>query len=647
METTMDFSATARAVDYALTFGPIEPRDYQLEAHFRTLEHVKDPKHGTEPAFVNASVGAGKTINIGMLAKHVSEKGGKVLVLARQGELIEQNAEDAWLMECKNSTFSASLGTSKKAPHFPVVMGTEGTVCRALDTRLADSVFDLLLIDECHMVDWEDVTSLTPTSQYAKIIHEMKRRNPKLRIIGYSGSVFRGTDPILGEFWKKELINIGTDYLCDRGFLVPQTFGFGHDDVGYGLEGFDPLSEEGTNDFTATQLKEMEKQILENPTATQKIMREVIERTKDRNGVLITCAGKKHCEEAARALPEGSFGIVTDSTKKAERRKILADAKVGKIKYVLQVGCLTTGVNVPPWDTIVILRRIGSLTLLIQLIGRGLRLLKEMHERELGMKKTDCLILDYSETMASMGELYHHPILEQADIEEAKQKKKPLVECPTCGTMNSSTARRCIGKKTHPFFTSLKYASPYLINQWLHDRKWRPLRKKDLLPQWVPDDRCENFYKSRVCEHCNCLNDTTARTCRQCKEFLIDPNEALNKNAYRDSDFIRVLSMGMVLTRDRKKIVVKYRLENGEKATEFFTLVGGQKFQYKLWKEFVDQHVFNGDLKANILKLYLPEQIMNFQAAFVAPKFITHRKNDGGYDIIRHKRFTEFDNVPA
>lgn len=639
---TLDLSATARAVDYALTFGPIDPRDYQWEAHHRSIEHFRDRNSGTEPAYIDASVGAGKTINIGMLAKHISSKGGTVLVLARQGELIEQNSDDAWLMDCKNSTFSASLGT--KSTHFPVVMGTEGTVCRALFKQLLDFKPDAVLIDECHMVDWEDCLEEEPESQYGKILKVMKERNPRLRVIGYTGSPFRGTEPIRGPFWKKELISIGTDYLCDRGFLVPQTFGFGHDDVGYDLSDYEPLSEDGTNDFTAAQLKKMEEQILSNPTATHKIMREVIERTKDRNGVLITCAGKKHCLEAAQALPEGSFGIVTDSTKKSERRQILSDAKKGKIKYVLQVGCLTTGVNVPPWDTIVILRRIGSLTLLIQLIGRGLRLLKDEHE-SLGMKKSDCLILDYSDTMHSMGELYYNPILEEAQLEEAKQKKKALIKCDLCGTMNSATARRCMGPKINAHFINFRTCSSHYISQWLHDQKWRKWTSRDLLPPWVPDSRCENFYQSKECHHCGEMNDTAARTCRRCKKFLINPNDKLNNNAYRDSDFVRVTKMFVGISRDQKKIIVTYYLENGEKAKELFTLVNGQKFHYTLWKTFVHTHVLSPDLRAKILKLHLPVQIMNFQAAFVPPMYITHRKNDKGWDIIRHKRFTEFDNA--
>ena len=72
--------------------------EYQEPAHIATVEHCRA---SSDPAFHNISVGGGKTINIAVMCKHVTEKGGKVLVLARQGELIEQNANDAWAIGVK------------------------------------------------------------------------------------------------------------------------------------------------------------------------------------------------------------------------------------------------------------------------------------------------------------------------------------------------------------------------------------------------------------------------------------------------------------------------------------------------------------------------------------------------------------------
>jgi superfamily II DNA or RNA helicase len=219
-----------------------------------------------------------------------------------------------------------------------------------------------LVIDECHEVafDQED-------SQYMKIIAELLRRQPKLRIIGLTGSPYRGVKDILAEFWKQCVYRVRTPYLVDRGFLVPTIFGFGHDDVQYDLSEFKIADEDDHADYTAEELLAMQRKITADQTVTQRIMAEVIELTKHRNCVMITGAGKKHLEQIAECLPPDSWVIITDSTGNKERRLGLKQAYDGKKKYLLQIGCLTTGIDIPLIDTSVIMRKIGSLTLLVQL----------------------------------------------------------------------------------------------------------------------------------------------------------------------------------------------------------------------------------------------------------------------------------------
>ena len=67
-------------------FKQIELRpEYQQPIHDVTIAHCKE---SSEPAFIHASVGSGKTLSIGAMAAHVSGLGGRVLVIARTGEHI-------------------------------------------------------------------------------------------------------------------------------------------------------------------------------------------------------------------------------------------------------------------------------------------------------------------------------------------------------------------------------------------------------------------------------------------------------------------------------------------------------------------------------------------------------------------------------
>ena len=106
-------------------------RPYQVEAHEATAAAIRKYEG---PFFLNMSVGAGKTLSIAAVCKRFNELGMTVLVLARQGELVEQDSNDCWLVGCANSVFSASL--NRKSLRHPVVFGTEGTVARALESEM-------------------------------------------------------------------------------------------------------------------------------------------------------------------------------------------------------------------------------------------------------------------------------------------------------------------------------------------------------------------------------------------------------------------------------------------------------------------------------------------------------------------------------
>lgn len=614
--------------------GEIEPRPYQWLVYEKTAEVIRKFGKQPKPSYVTASVGAGKTIMIAMIARRFQDMGWEGLVIARQGEIIEQDAEELWNLSVKNSLFSASLG--RKAYAYPLIAGTEGTIINGLFDKTADdgtvtksllSDFSprYILVDECHQVNWQDIISEQQETQYGVIMNELNRRckakyGHEVIVIGYTGSPFRGVESIKGAYWKHEIVNISTKYLVDLGFLVPTIFG-GQDieDLQYDLHEFASSDVDGVQDFTDSQLKEMQEEILKQGTLTQKIMLKVMELTRDRLGVLITCAGKKHCKEAAKYLPEGSYSIVTEDMGQKARRKALKDAATGRKKYTLQIGCLTTGVNIPYWDTSVILRKIMSLTLLTQLLGRPMRLLKP-EQVAAGLVKENHLCLDFTGTMFELGGLYEDPILEEAEAQRAKRSGEQ-VPCPKCQTMNSPYARRCIGKDS----TS-------------------------------PDGRCEEFFSFIRCgfdkhgirifdDGCGTKNDPTARYCRQCDHVLRDPNAALNERAYTDNEWTDVKDFKIELTKDEKGVVYRYFItkENGKDgwANEVFYPFGRQekylKNQFKI--KGLLNHVSDRNLIDNLMNCHNAKEFMAFTGLIRAPKRITHRFNNKGRDIIHRKDF--------
>ncbi len=684
--------------------APYSPYSYQLAVYAVAAEEIRRYSH---PFVIKAAVSAGKTTIISMLATTIQNLNMPAMVLSRQGEIVEQDSAEMWAFGVRNSVFSAGLGM--KSVKNNIISGSEKTVFNALFKELEFFAPLVLLIDECQHVDNDDlisseravmnkevrradlaekypfVTEFVETDdpevvrisyigetyddmiaagrkQYTIIIRVLQSRclsthKRNMRIIGLTGTDYRGVQPIINEdlktpgFWRKAVCDISTEFLVKFGAVVPTKFG-DTGDLHYDLSKFRSEGLEGDVEFSAEKLRQMQSAIHDQASTTQEIMHDVYQRTLNRNAVLVTCAGKKHCEEAAAALPPGTtFCIITDSTGAKQRREYLEAIARGEIKFTFQIGCLTTGINIPMWDTNVILRKIGSLTLLVQLIGRTMRNPKQWMI-DAGIIKLDALVLDYSETMQELGELYFNPVLDQYQYQIACSKKE-FKTCPVCvhdykkRGLNGEHARRCITEHaTNPARLLPYSAAPkgYML---------RPARKGRYI---YPTERCEHFFKFRTCERqvdgsgrvvnegCGTKNDITARNCRQCGGTLIDPNEHLSNKHYTENDYFDVIHFTIKPTANQNSILFEYLLQDPTdgrsfKASEMFSPASDNAICRKLWRKACREHIPNPELANSIGGISNALKIMSFVQHFTSPVRTTHRKPKGKKDILHKKVF--------
>lgn len=669
--------------------APYTPYTYQA-AVFRLMQ--ENIRHYRYPFVVKASVSAGKTTIISMVGRRIQELRMPAMVLARQGEIVEQDAAEMWNFGVKNSVFCAGLGM--KSVEHPIVVGSEQTVANALMKELANFAPLVLLIDECQHVDVDDLVSsqqrivkkkvvtTDPVSleeveeeveyqgetledmleagraKYTIIIRTLQERclrvhKRQMRICGLTGTDYRGTQPIINQnlntpgFWREAICDISTDYLVKFGAVVPTRFG---DTAGlhYDLKQFRSNGGDGAQDYSADKLRAMQAAIHDQYTQTQKIMLDVYNRTLDRNAVLVTCAGKKHCMEAAAALPPGTtYCIITDDLGEKKRRELLKQVYDGKIKFTFQIGCLTTGVNIPIWDTGVILRKIGSLTLLVQLIGRTMRKLKDF-QIAAGIVKNDAMILDYSETMEELGEMYFNPMLEQYQYEIANQSKE-WKTCPLCVQMgkhgrNGEHARRCIAEHVRRPLAVSPIPAGFCV-------KASQPRKLEFTTE-----RCEYFWKFRLCDEvkdntgrvlkagCGVQNDIAARFCRGCGGTLIDPNDNLSSKHYTDGDYYDVVYFSVKPTNNRNSLIFEYTLQDRQDgrsfiAREMFSPASDNHGIRAKWKEAVMAHVENGELARKIGGIRNAVAVLEYADLFRKPVKATHRKGKGNRDVLHKKVF--------
>ena len=128
-------------------------------------------------------------------------------------------------------------------------------------------------------------------------------------------------------------------------------------------------------------------------------------------------------------------------TPREERDEIGRSLKDGSVKVVVNIGCLTTGID---WDVrcISMARPTKSEILFVQIIGRGLRVVDG---------KSDCIILDHSDNHSQLGFVtdIHHDELDDG-LSTGKSKPKPQEEqlalpkeCRECGCLMSPLVYTC------------------------------------------------------------------------------------------------------------------------------------------------------------------------------------------------------------
>ena len=551
----------------------ITPRPYQQEAHDAVIAAWRK---STQPVVVEAATGSGKSVIVALLAKtlYTLSKGKRVLCLAPSGELVAQNFEKYMAIGEKASIYSASI--SKSLRH-QVIFATPGTF-KSVAKRMGHE-FAGVIVDECHGI----------TNTIKRIISDMRETSPTLRVCGLSATPYRlgdgfifkiGPDgkPIPLEmtrdpYFYQCVYSIHARHLLAMGYLTPLRAG-----------------EINANRYDTSGLKVQSNGRYSEATVraafegwgrkTAAIVADVVANTQSATGVMIFAATVNHAKEVMASLHPGNSRLVTGETPKAERKQIVQDFNAGRFLYLVSVGTLTTGFDSPRVSHIAILRATESVSLLQQIMGRGMRLYPG---------KEECIIYDYAgnlEKHCPDGDLYRPQI--KASYQSAEGT--PIeCRCEQCGKVNVFTARENEeGYEIDEYGYFLNLQGQRLTVK-ISDTKEVPMPahygRRCVHEHGRTGERCDYYWSSKECPVCEHKNDIAARFCRQCKEELIDPgskliemHRQLKKDPTRpqcdevlEIEYMHGLSRAgndmvtAIITTSRRKFSV-YLLENNEYA---------------------------------------------------------------------------------
>ena len=535
-------------------------RPYQQDA---VNECWKALKVNDDPVLLMASVGAGKSLMLANILLTMQKAGKRALCLVNNAELVRNNCATLIDEGGNASIYCAALGY--KDATAPIVFGTPVSVLNGINKNdgIARIKFNIIVVDEAHAINY-----LNHRSSFMRILRHYKQEYPEMRLLGATGTNFRFKgSSIVGEdcLFKRQVGNITTEQLIRDDYLIEPQFEV---DKNLVLD-FSKVRIKQNGQFDQKQLESV---VEKSARLTELICHQVVHimETQARRGVFFFATTKKHAFEILSHLPMGESAIILGETPQHERTEILEKARDGRIRYLVNIAIISVGVDIPAYDTIAYLRPTESLVLLVQTMGRVLRLSPSTG-------KTSALVLDFAGNIERHRD-WDNPVLLEA-VKQTIDSDKPLVICcPACMSMNTEHARRCIGK-----------IPKEAING----------------DELEKEERCKYYFEFKECENitdgaaCGAQNDIAARLCHKCGCELIDPNAKLSMARVQNNVFqVNVLEAryGISGTQKGFRINCAYKCqdENGRVGSVFENYSPiSEKAVRIFYGQFVKKHCAN------------------------------------------------------
>ena len=395
-------------------------RDYQRRA-IDQLYAWFSAGHQGNPCMV-LPTGSGKSHIIAVLCKEALQNWPetRILMLASQKELLEQNAEKLrqhW-PGAPMGIYSASIG--KRQLGEPITFaGIQSVRSRAKDL----GHIDLIFIDECHLISHKDEGS------YRMLINDLLAINPALRIVGLTATPYRLGHGLITD--KPALF----DDLIEP-VSVEELIYKGHLSILRSKITTSKLSVDGVHKRGGDYIESEMQEAFDTDTQNAAVVDEVIRLGAGRKSWLFFCAGVSHAEHVRDVLRDRGITAecVTGATLKAERARILSEFKAGKIQALTNANVLTTGFDAPGIDLIAMLRATMSPGLYVQMAGRGLRT---------APGKDDCLVLDFAGVVSTHGPITAVQTPKRGGSGKDGDGVAPTKPCPDCSELVAISSMSC------------------------------------------------------------------------------------------------------------------------------------------------------------------------------------------------------------
>ncbi len=311
--------------------------------------------------------GMGKTVVLSRLASEWPH--GNVLIVAHRIELLEQAADKlASELGFRPPIEQGQRGLTDEGMWSGgnIVIGSVATL-RNLKRmeKYRRYPFGLVIVDECHHAI---------AASYRRVMESCVEFQPGCKFLGVTATPNRTDNAALGIVFQTSAYALNLRSAIECGWLVPINQEYIHLDED--AVDFSNLTltrnKFGEADFPKEQLEA----ILTEENALHAMSKPILDKTEGGQKALIFNAGVAHAHMMAAVLNRykpGSAAAVDGKTDAIKRAEIVRDFSSGSLQYLLNFGVFTEGYDAPEVQFVVMARPTKSLSLYMQMLGRGTR----------------------------------------------------------------------------------------------------------------------------------------------------------------------------------------------------------------------------------------------------------------------------------
>ena len=329
----------------------MELRPYQQEAKDRIFEEWDS---GHNKTLLVLPTGCGKTIVFAKVTEECVRIGGRVLILAHRGELLDQ-AEDKIFKVTGLRCAVDKAEESCVGSWYRVVVGSVQTLMREKRlARFSPDFFDYIIIDEAHHA---------LSDSYQKIINHFSGA----KLLGVTATPDRGDMKDLGQVFE----SLAYEYTLVRAIKEHYLSRIKAITIPLKLDLSNVSTQAG--DFKASDID-----TALDPYLFQ-IADEMQKYCADRKTVVFLPLVKTS-QKFRDILCKKGFSAAEVNGDSKDRAEVLADFDSGKYNVLCNSMLLTEGWDCPSVDCIIVLRPTKVRSLYCQMVGRGTRLCEGKEE---------------------------------------------------------------------------------------------------------------------------------------------------------------------------------------------------------------------------------------------------------------------------